>query len=644
MKRRIFALLLATAMLLSSAGAITVEEARQIVEQLYIDEVPGEILLRETVEEIFEGLDKYSIYYSPEEYAAFLDTVNDVTVVGIGVVCALTEDATGLEIRQVIAGGAAEAGGIRDGDVILAVDGRLVYGASGLEQVTGWIQGEEGSTVYITLRRTNGVIEEMTLVRKAFYIPYTEYGLIDGHIGYIDCDSFGNETYGHFLSAMEEYDEQVNCWVVDLRGNGGGLTGAAAETAGIFTGRGNQVLLRDRAGDYYGFDASGEVVTMAPVILLVDEGSASSSELLAAAVRDAGVGPVIGTRTYGKGVAQTLLDQSVEPEMFADGSALRITYARFYSPGGAVNDKVGVLPNLLVDGEYTDDVALLLSGVLPSEEENDGLLRIHTGGWRLYVDVSRALEEEGGALRSAFAELLEAIWPQSLIYWGHGNGTWEMLYANEVAERCGLEDYEARWFSDVDMEENEIGYAMNVLKTYGILRGDENGRANPGSSMTRGELCAMLSQALNYAKEEETPHFSDLPADAWYTPAVNAMAEMGFVRGDENGLFHPERVLTCEELLVVMERVGAWMGINLYETRKIGPAEGALEDESLSRYSDWAVESAWLLGRAHQNRLGRYICYVWEDVGGIEPGASVTRGEAAYSLYRMMDLVGLLEE
>jgi len=640
MKKRILALLLSLAMLPVSAAALTVDDARMLVEKLYINEVSEEVLGRATVEEIFAGLDEYSAYFTPEEYAAFLDTMNDVVMVGIGIVSVMNEEGSGLVVEQVLPGGAAEAGGIQVGDTVLAVDGKAVTQAQNSEEVVGWITGEEGTLVTLKLLRATGEEEMLTLTRKPFTIPHTAHELLDGHIGYIDCDSFGNETYPHFAEAVEEYAGVADRWIVDLRSNSGGLTSAAAQVAGIFTGAGNQVLLRERSGQYYGFAASGELTTLYPAVFLVNEYSASSAELLAAAVRAGGGGPVIGSRTFGKGVAQTMVDRDTEPEIFADGDAVRITSARFYSPNGAVNDKVGVIPNLMVDDRYASDIAWLLCYDLPSEQENEGVLRIHTGGWRLYVDTKQALEEESGALKNALEELLEAIWPEEIVYWGSGEGKWERLYAGEVAALCGLEEYTPRVFEDV--EETHFGYAMNVLKTCGILRGKEDGKADPKGTLTRAELCALLAQALNYTREEESVHFEDVDQSAWYAPAVNAMAELGFVKGDENTLFHPQRVMTCEELIVVLERVGAWMSVNLYESRKAGPEDGALEEEALAAYSDWAKESAWLLGRAHKNVFGQYISYIWDAVDLIQPQTLATREQAAYSLYRIMDIIGLL--
>lgn len=639
MKKRVLALCTALLLLTSQAAALTVEEARELVERLYIDEVPEEVLSRGTVEELFAGLDRYSSYFSPEEYRAFLNTMNDVRTVGLGIVSALSEDGACLEVSKVLPGGAAQTGGMTAGDRILAVDGRPISAAAGLEEAAGWMRGEEGTRVTLTLLRPDGREERLTLTRSVFAVPHTEYELVDGHIGYINCASFGEETYGHFIEALDELETKVDCWVLDLRANGGGLTQSAAQVAGIFTGAGNKALLRDRSGRYYGFPAEGERTTLYPAILLVGENTASAAELLTAAVRDGQGGLVLGGRTLGKGVAQSLVDQSTEPELFADGDAVRITSARFYSAAGRSNDQMGVLPHLLVDDEAAAGIAYLLCQPSPGAE-NGGFLRLHTGGWRWYLSLEKALEEENGAYRPAFVELLEALWPDADLFRGDGTGEWERVSAAELAASLGLEEYRPRTFAGV--EDSPYQYAMNVLGTYGILRGDEKGNADPEGVLTRAQLCALLARVLN--RESGSGRFPDVPEGAWYAGAVAAAAELGFVRGDGAGNFRPEEPLTNEQLLTVLARAAVWMSADFYELEKIGPEEGALEDEALAKYSDWARPGAWLLGRSQVNPFGNYISYVWDPVEDIDPQAPATRETAAQSLARLMELTGILTE
>jgi len=346
---------------------------------------------------------------------------------------------------------------------------------------------------------------------------------------------------------------------------------------------------------------------------------------------------VIGSRTFGKGSAQTLVDQKVEPEMFTEGDAARITSHRFYSPEGLVNDVMGVLPHLMVDAGQAENIALLLNSVDP-KKDNEDVLRIHLGDWRVFVYWKEALEAGQDA---ALEELLEALLPNTEIYWGTGNNKWQTLTAAEAAERMGLVNYEARWFADV--ENSPYKHALNALKTYDILRGDENGNCNPTGELTRAELCAMLAQALNAREPARSYGFVDVPEDAWYASAVNTMAAMGFVQGDGTA-FYPEKVLTNEEFITILSRVSIWMSIGRSEAAKAGPPEGMLESEDLAAYSDWAKEAAWLMGRSQKNFFNSYITYLWTDIAEIDPVAAATRETAAYSLWKTMDLLEVLAQ
>ena len=638
MKKKCLALCLSLALLLPTASALTVEQARSLVERLYINDVPQSLLEKPTVEELFAGLDIYSSYFTPEEYEAFLYTMNDVPQVGLGIVSSRTEDGSALEIARVLAGGAAEKAGVLPGDRITAIDGKLVAGAADMEELTAWMRGEEGTDVTLSLTRADGETETLTLTRTLFVIPHTTHELVDGHIGYIACDSFGAETYDHFTAAADELDGQVNVWLVDLRGNTGGLTQSAADAAGLFSGPGSKAILQQRDGGLYGFVSEGERSLLDPIILLVDDNTASASELFASSIRDSGAGLIIGSRTFGKGVAQTVVDQTTEPDYFPDGDAVRITSARFYSSNGICNDRIGVIPHLLVDDAYATDIAYLLSGRDPGPR-NEGWLRVHAGSWRWFIDLDQALAEE---YRPALVELLEALWPNALLYLGTGEDQWETLSPAGLAERLALGEYRSRSFPDATSSPYE--YDINVLGAYGILQGNEDGLVDPHAQLTRADLCAMLAQTLNTAAPTGRSYFSDVAPGAWYAPAVNAMAELGFVTGDGTGAFHPEACLTNEQMAVILGRFTAWLNLEMGLTAKEGPTPENLADPALAAYSGWAAESAWLLGLSRQNLFGAPISYLFAPIGELDPQATATREQAAASLFRILTLLGGLAD
>ena len=328
------------------AQALTVEQAAGLLEEFYVDQVPQSVLDQPTIKEMLDALgDPYTEYFTPEEYAAFNSTMSDTSLVGIGIVSLQTEE--GLFVDTVLEGSPAEKGGLLAGDIIVEVDGYNIVGEDSDTSIAR-IRGEEGSQVQIAYLR-DGARKTVILIRATVVVPATTTELINGHIGYISCTTFGGETAQHFQEGIQKYQEEADVWIVDLRSNTGGATQAAVDAAGYFTGPGTQAYLRDGANNYGGFAYEGDSLTSYPVIVLMDEYSASSSELFAAAIRDHEAGIVIGTRTFGKGVAQTVLDKTYMPDLFPDGDAIKITSHRFFSPGGNSTDQVGIIPDLLVE-------------------------------------------------------------------------------------------------------------------------------------------------------------------------------------------------------------------------------------------------------------------------------------------------------
>lgn len=635
MKKQLFSFALSLSFLLSSASALTIEQARSLVETLYIDPVSEEVLSRPTVSELFDGLDRYSGYFTPEEYQRFLSSMNDVSQVGLGIVSSRTEDGSQLVIQEVLPNGAAENAGVLPGDRITAIDDHQVLQAADMDELVGWMQGEEGTTVTLSLLRADGQETVLTLIRAPFSIPYTTHQKMDDHIGYIDCDSFGEETYAHFEEAVDDLDGETSLWLVDLRGNTGGLTQAAADVAGLFSEPGPQVLLQGRDGKVFAFSPQQDRTLMDPVILMVDPSTASSSELMAASIRDSEGGLILGTRTYGKGVAQTVVDQRSEPTYFLEGDAVRITSARFYSPQGVCNDKIGVFPHLMVSEANTLPIAQLLSAQDPGLS-NEGYLRVHAASWQWYVSLEQALDP---AFRSAFVELLEALWPDAVLYMGHGSGNWESLTPPQLAQRLGLEEYRPRTFADAADSPHQ--YALNVLGTYGILQGDEQGLVQPKTLLTRADLCTMLARLLRVEAHESSPTFADVSPTAWYASSVRAMAELGLVTGDEKGLFHPEAPLTYEQMIVILSRFSTRLNLQMKVSAQQAPQADSLP--ALSGYHPWAAQEAWLLGLSQLNLFGSPISYLYAPVQEIPPQAPASRENAAASLFRILTLLGGLQ-
>lgn len=627
---RLAALLLGASLLLApTAQALTLEEARTLIETYYVDEVPDSVWEQETIEEMISALgDPYTYYFTPEEYRQFDGSMQDQNIVGIGISAKATQD--GLLLDRVYEDSPAAQAGLKAGDVITAVEGRPTAGESA-SVISGWIKGETGSRVAVTYRRDE-TERTITLTRQSVVIPTSISELREGHIGYIDCEAFGPETAEHFAHALETYGGQADYWVVDLRENTGGAVSAAVQAACIFTGPETLAYLRDSSGYYHAYDSRQQALTTAPVIALVDENTASAAELFAAAVRDFG-GLVLGDRTFGKGVAQAVFDQENRPEYFPDGGAIKISTYRFYSAIGTTDDTVGIIPHLRLDPSLTWTAASLLCTPAP-EGDTAGFLRLDMGGtW--YIDLERALADE--ASRAVLTALLEAV-PADTALLAGTEGGWAETAPAEVAQRCGLEQYDDPAFTDSFT--TRFKAQIDTLAAYGLVRGGGNGSFQPFGALTRAELAAMLAQALGCFYPAGESRFSDVAMDSWYGPSVNALAEMGLVDGVGGGRFQPDGAVSHAQLVAIAGRMARRLNLYLDETALDCP-ENALADESLSRWPGWSREYVWLLAQSQQDGE-ETLSLLWDRLENIDPAGGAARGEAAVLIYNIFCYLGIL--
>lgn len=629
---RILSGLLVAALLALPVQALSTQDARQLLKEYYIDPVSEDVLNQASIDAMLEKLgDPYTQYFAPEEYQAFLASMEDTDIVGIGVVSLSGND--GIIITAVLPGSPAEHSGLKADDIIVAVDGKSTVGVDAT-LVSTWIQGEVGTRVEVAYLR-DGQRHTITLTRSAITVPATSFHLVDGHIGYIDCTAFGFDTLGHFQDAVNTNNSVADHWVVDLRGNGGGMTQAAVQSIGVFTGADNMGYLRNRAGEYSLFTQEDDALTMAPLITLSDGHTASASELFSACVRDLEAGIVVGGRTYGKGVAQSLVDQTLRPDLFSDGSAMKITSFRYFSPNGTTTDTVGVVPHLLVPADIAGQVAELLSATAPTSDTS-GYYRLDLVR-RWYIDKQMVRQPK---YQAAFEQLLSAIPPTAAVkLWSGTGGTeWKSITPEALAAEVGI-TYLDRSFTDV--EKSPYAQSIDLLATYGILSGTGDGTYQPEQMLTRAQLSMLLAQALNCNVPSGDSAFSDVSMDAWYGPAVNALAKMGLVSGVGGGYFAPDAPVTHEQFISIMARLAAHLNLNFYEALNQMPGN-VLNDGSLSFFSKWAREGTWLLSLSQHGLFGNTINLLWSDLKDISAQGTTSREEAAALLYQVLSFGGVL--
>lgn len=631
---RLPALFLSAALLLTPAArALTTEQAGKLLTDYYIDDVPQSVLEQPTVQQMLATLgDPYTSYFTAKEYAQFTSSMEDTNVVGIGVSALMTQE--GLLIQRVYDDTPAAAAGLMSGDLIVEIDGKPTTGDNAL-LAASWLQGEPDTRLQIVYLRENAR-HTASLTRRAVTIPATYTELWDGHIGYIDCDTFGTDTLDHFLDGIKTYGDEADHWIVDLRLNGGGEINAAMSSAACFTGPVLMTYLRDGSGEINSYGSQLDSQTIYPAIVLTDGDTASASELFASAIRDNNSGILVGGRTFGKGVAQSVFDQESFPDYFPDGDALKVTTFQLYAANGSTAHTIGIVPHLLVDPAIAPDVAVLLTADRPTDG-TEGTLCIEFG-WRWYVDLDTALSE---AYRPAFIALLEALPESARLMEGvssHGDG-WSTVTAAQLADQYGLTEYKARTFSDI--ANSPYRAQIQQLATYEILQGDGTGSFRPTEGLTRAQLCALLAQALHCGAYTGTSRFSDVSDDSWYASAVNTMASMGLVTGVGGGQFNPDAPVDHQQFIIIMGRLAQKLNLFLDLTADEMPAE-ALSDPALSGYADWAKESVWLLALSQQGLLGNTISLLWQPLEDIEPSTAATREEAAALTCTLLDYIGIL--
>lgn len=629
MKKRLFrlgALCCAAAMTITtSAQALSVEEAYDILQRSYVDKLPRAAQDAKSLDELFSYTDDYTYYMTAEEYQAFLQGVEgDVSFAGIG--AEITYVPEGIRIVSVLKGGGAEKAGLAAGDIIIAIESESC--APGGAEHRAKLLGEAGTSVTVTVRHADGTQADYTVTRALVTQTNTTVS-VTGGVGYIDCDSFGTQTGTYFQEGVRGNDSAVHAWIVDLRGNGGGLTSAAVSALGAFSGEGDLIYFVDQDGKSTAQSYSGKDLTDKPAIVLMDSGSASASEIFAGGVLGTGSGIVIGTRSYGKGVAQILYDESNCP--YLHGDAVKVTAYRFYCAGGNTTDRIGVVPTLYIPQDQAVAAARLLSG---EKTKDSAYLRLVLNGCDFYIDIPAGKESSSAALEA----ILAALTPDAVLYWGENGGERKLTLA-QAREKCGFAASSALDFSDV--ADSEYAQEIDSLAASRIVFGD-GGKFRPDATMTRAEVCALLAQALDLYSTANGC-FTDVAKGSWYAPSVNAMAAIGLVSGVGGGKFDPNATMTQEEFITVLGRLVEFVNLDAREFLDKNPLAILQPLPKYKSFSHWAIRSAELLTNSVFDENGDAVNMYCMSLEDIEPQIPILREQAAAALYNALRTTGVLK-
>ena len=345
----------------------------QLVENYYYEDVEENDMLEGAAVGLMAGIgDVYSAYYTAEQMAEFNEETEG-EYAGIG--CQLLADPSDqmITVTRVFKGSPAEKAGMRSGDKIVYVND-VYYSAYEMSDAVNVMRGEPGGQVKVTVLRDLETID-FEVTREIVSINYVEYEILDGNIGYVMVYDFLGDAYEGFAEALDTFRAaNVTGMIIDLRNNGGGLVDDSVDMADLILPEGVVVTLRDKNGYEEVYRIDGEYYDV-PMVLLVNEYSASASEILAGAVRDYGAGVLLGTKTFGKGVVQSVLE-------FTDGSGVKLTTARYYTPSGECIHEVGIEPDIEVE---LDEDAVTIYGLnnLPHDEDAQlqAAIKVLRGEW-----------------------------------------------------------------------------------------------------------------------------------------------------------------------------------------------------------------------------------------------------------------------
>ena len=304
-----------------------------------------EDIKEETLENgMYKGLmsslgDPYTEYYTKDEYKSLTEDTTGIYK-GIGAYIGLQEGTGAPMFTSIMPGTPAEEAGLKAGDIICEVNGTDTLSMS-TSDVAALVKGEEGTTVDIKVSR-DGQYITVTATRRTINVPTVDSKMLDGKIGYLAITQFDDVTPAQFDENLAELKKQgMTSLIIDLRNNPGGTVSAVTQIASELLPEGLIFYMEDKNGRREEYKCPGADFNL-PLAVLVNEYSASASEILSGAIQDAGIGKLVGVTTYGKGIVQNLYPLD-------DGTALKITVADYYTRAGRNIHKVGIEPDVVVE-------------------------------------------------------------------------------------------------------------------------------------------------------------------------------------------------------------------------------------------------------------------------------------------------------
>ena len=295
---------------------------------------------------VMEGLDDpYSVYYTKEEYEDLQISTSGVYY-GIGAGLNQSLETMEVTVSKVYKGTPAEEAGLLNGDKIIKVND-IEATSMELSELVQHIRGEEGTSVHLQIyRESTDAVIEFEVERRNVVLPSIEGEMLEGGIGYIQITEFQSKTATQFKEMVADLEKQgMKGLIVDVRANPGGLLYSVKDILDTILPEGLLVYTEDKYGNRQELSSDASCMDI-PLVVLIDENSASASEIFAGAIKDYDYGTLIGTTTFGKGIVQNVIELS-------DGDALKLTTSKYFTPNGNYIHEVGIEPDIVLEYEYS---------------------------------------------------------------------------------------------------------------------------------------------------------------------------------------------------------------------------------------------------------------------------------------------------
>ncbi len=337
-------------------------QIEEVINQNYLNEVDEEEIEAGIYKGMISGLgDPYAAYYTQDELKALRESTSGAYQ-GIGAKLSQDPDSGAIQVVTCFEGTPAQKAGLLPGDILYTVNGTEVTGKD-LTDVVSMIKTAEGDQVHIQVAR-DGEKDylDFDVERSEVSVPTVAYKMMDNNIGYVAISEFDEVTAKQFQDALADLDEQgMEKLIIDLRNNLGGLLDTCCEMLRQILPEGRIVYTEDKDGNQEEYNCDGAHAFKKPLVVLVNGYSASAAEIFSGAVKDYGIGTLVGTKTFGKGIVQRIVG-------LQDGTAVKLTISKYFTPNGTDIHQKGIEPDVTVELDES-----LKNKVTITEEEDNQL-------------------------------------------------------------------------------------------------------------------------------------------------------------------------------------------------------------------------------------------------------------------------------